>query len=501
MLFYLAQFGAGASVSIWPLAVLAISVVFIVAAISVMRLHAFVALILAAFLVGWLTKPETLHTAAQENGVYEPGKPEPGHAVAAVILAAKGFGKTAEGIGIVIALAAIIGMCLMDSGAADVIVRRFMKFFGEKRAGIALLCSGFFLSIPVFFDTVFFLLAPIARALGLRTGKNYLFYVLAICGGGAITHSIVPPTPGPLLVGERLDLDLGATIIAGILAGLIPATVALLVAKRIDARMPVPVRETPGASISQLQELSDREDGELPAFGIAVLPVVLPVALLAIASFLALGQTRFPGIVDAFGGPENFERIYRVFEILGNKVIALFLGAAVAMWIYLRQTKLTLHDLGEQLKAPLETAGLIILITSAGGAFGAMIRHAAVGDTIQALGENRSLNYVLLAWLVTAVVRVAQGSATVAMITGVGLMAAIIGDGSSLPYHPVYIFLAIGFGSIILSWMNDSGFWIVGKLTGLTEQETLKSWTIVLTVISVVGLIQTLVFATILPFK
>ena len=142
-----------------------------------------------------------------------------------------------------------------------------------------------------------------------------------------------------------------------------------------------------------------------------------------------------------------------------------------------------------------------VTASSLGGAFGAMIRLSGVGEVIGELATDFNISYVLLAWLVTAIIRIAQGSATVAMITGVGLMSAIIGDGSGLDYHPLYVFLAIGFGSITLSWMNDSGFWVVQRLSGFTEKETLKTWSVLLTAIAVLGLVITLVGSAILPFK
>ena len=160
-----------------------------------------------------------------------------------------------------------------------------------------------------------------------------------------------------------------------------------------------------------------------------------------------------------------------------------------------------MSTLAKALEDPLQTAGVIILITGAGGAFGGMIRLAGIGETIEALAQSYGISYILLAWGATAIIRIAQGSATVAMITGVGLMAAILGDGSGLDYHPLYIFLAIGFGSITLSWMNDSGFWVVQRLSGFTEKETLKTWSVLLLAISLLGLVQTLAFSKILPFK
>jgi GntP family gluconate:H+ symporter len=473
--------------SYWPFGILAISVLFIVIAITVLRLHAFLALVLAALLAGWLSKAGSM-----------PDSEGLSHGVAVLETAAAAFGRTAGGIGIVIALASIIGMALMESGAADKIVRCFMRFFGEKRGGVALLVSGFILSIPVFFDTVFFLLVPLARALAARTGKNFMFFVLAIGGGGALTHSIVPPTPGPLLVADAMNLDLGIVIVAGLGAGLLPAWGIYYVAKWLGERVPVPLREVAGATREDLNKILQKKDHELPPFWISILPVVLPVFFIAAASFLGVAGTKMPGVVEALGGPDRFASLQTFFDFIGNKTFALLLGAVIALGIYFVQEKLSFREMGEKLGPPLETAGLIILITSAGGAFGAMIRYAGVGDAIEAVAEGRGINYVLLAWCITAVVRVAQGSATVSMITGSALMTAIIA-GKDLPYHPVYIYLAIGFGSIILSWMNDSGFWVVGKLSGFTEKETLKSWSVMTTALSIMGLVEIMILIKI-PF-
>lgn len=559
----LAQASAGEGLSYWPLGVLVISVAFIVVAISVLRLHAFLALLLATLLAGWLTTPGRLprEVTATELSVFEiissqapctleaiqeglgaRGFPKDAaalqvtrllakeliwedkfhgrsayrarttvaeatkmrganHFVAALDQAARDFGTAAGNIGVVIALASIIGICLMESGAADKIVRRFMGLFGERRAALALLASGFFLSIPVFFDTVFFLLIPIARALAVRTGKHYTLYVMAMCGGGAITHSMVPPTPGPLLVADALKLDLGLAIVAGLATGILPAVVVYHVARWMDRAYATPLRETAGASMADLRAIVSRRDEDLPGFGWSVLPIVLPAGLIALASFLDLAGKRFPWLVSWLGGAEGFATVNATAQFFGNKTMALLLGAGIAMGIYLRQYRLTLAGLGEKLGPALETAGVIILITSAGGAFGAMIRHSGVGEVIKDLAVGREINYVLLAWAVTAVIRIAQGSATVAMITGSALMHAIIGDGAGLPYHLAYIYLAVGFGSIILSWMNDSGFWVVAKLGGFTERETLKSWTVMLTVISVTGLIETWLLASALPLR
>ena len=185
----------------------------------------------------------------------------------------------------------------------------------------------------------------------------------------------------------------------------------------------------------------------------------------------------------------------------------MFLAAIVSLFILAKQSlsnnenndKSLINLISTQLKEPISTAGIIILITGAGGAYGGMIRLSGVGKAMENVSNNFNISYILLAWLVTAIIRIAQGSATVAMITGVGLMAAILSNVQDLGYHPLYIYLAIGFGSITLSWMNDSGFWVVQRLSGFTEKETLKTWSVLLTAISLVGLISCLLASKLIP--
>lgn len=482
---------AGTAVSYWPLVVLAVSVVGVVVGIALLRLHPFIVLMLAAILVGLMS-------------AQLPGVPPADGLVQAVELPMTEFGTAAGRIAFIILLASIIGMCMLESGAADRIVRRIMVVLGEQRAALALLASGFLLSIPVFFDTVFFLLVPLARALALRTGRDYMLYVMAISAGGVLTHSLVAPTPGPLLVAEALrpaGVDLGVSMVGGLVAGLLPAIGALYLVRWLNRRIPVPVRDTPGASLDDLNQIANRPDVDLPGFGVSLLPIALPVLLIATTSFVDMAQASLPAVVTAFGGPVWFGRIKHWIDFVGNRNVAMLIGTAIALVLLARQKRMGIRQLGEAMGPPIELAGVIILITAAGGAFGAMIRHSGVGDVIGVLARGYGINLVLLAWSVTAVIRLAQGSATVAMLTGVGLMAAIIGDGSSLPFHPLYVFLAIGFGSMIASWMNDSGFWVVGRLSGFTERETLMTWTVLTTFISIVGLVEVLIASYVLPFR
>lgn len=453
------------TLSYWPLAVLLIGTLAVVLFIVVFRLHAFIALMLAAILVGILgqTVPEGANAwvLAVENSMKE-------------------FGVTAGKVAFVIAIASVLGIALTESGAAERIVNQLIQLFGASRAGIALLVAGFILSIPVFFDTVFFLLVPLAIVLAQKTGKNFALFVMAIGCGAVITHSVVPPTPGPLLMAEDLKLDMGFVILVGVLSGILPAFVGYKYSQRQNARMNVLPPDF-------LEGDSAKNKMELPSFGVSMLPILLPLLLIIAAS-----------AVKMFLGERN-DLFTQSITFLGNKNIAMFLGLLISLYLWAKHQRLTLKALGEKMERPLEIAGLIILITAAGGAFGAMIRSTGIGEMIQGMSANGfSINLVIVAWLMAAVVKFAQGSSTVAIITTAGIMSAIIST-TNLPYHPIYLFLAIGYGAMVGSWMNDSGFWIVGKLSGMTEKQTLQTWTTLLAVIGTVGGIQALVMSYILP--
>lgn len=501
--------------------VLVVGVAFIIAAIAWWKLSPFIALILAALLVGILSPSPLINPdkkveidlalaplrarleakeidEAQFEAEARPirARIQGSPAVLAMELTAQEFGNTAAGIGIVIVLAALIGQCLMESGAADKITRRFLALLGERRAGLALLGSGYFLSIPVFFDTVFFLLVPLARALRMRTGKSYLFYILAIAAGGVLTHSLVPPTPGPLLMVDTLKMDLGKTILGGFLLGLPIALIfGLGFARWSDRRTPVPFREAPGLTHAELEALVQREEKDLPGFWPSILPVLLPVLLITGDSILqALQKT---GTLDVSQATLDFSAFF------GNKNIALFLAALCASWVLIRKNRLTLLQFRERTEPAMLSAGLIILITSAGGAFGKMLAKTGISDAIKAVSEGgdpgSGVHYLLLAWGIAAVMKLAQGSGTVSMITASGMMAAILGPTPALPYNMLYIFSAIAYGSLSVSWMNDSGFWVVCKLSGFTEGETLRTWTPLLIVLSLAGLVEVLIVSAILP--
>lgn len=452
------------TISYWPLAVLFIGIVAVVVQIAVFRIHAFVALTLAGILVGMLSL----------NG--------DGALVRSIELTMIEMGNTTGKIAFVIALASVLGVALTESGAAEKIVIKFLGFFGEKLAAIALLLTAFVLAIPVFFDTVFFLVIPIAMSFGRRIGKNYMFYVLAVGIGGVLTHSIVPPTPGPLIIAETLSINLGLVILVGLVACVVPAILTFIFAKKISANYDVKVPD--------IGSISEPDEKNMPSFGLSILPILVPLVLIILAS-----------IVDLIEPHAGKSTIAVVVIFFGNKNMAMLIGSTLALWLLARQKGWGMKELCKEFDKPLELAGVIILITSAGGAFGAMIKNSGIGHMIEEMtSQGVSLNFILLAWLIAAVMKFAQGSGTVAMITTSGIMTALM-QSVDIAFHSVYIYLAIGFGSLLGSWMNDSGFWVVSKLSGITQEQMLKTWTVTLGVISFIGLIQTLLMSFLFPLK
>ena len=473
-----------------PLWILLVGVVVVVGGVLVLRLHAFLALLLGALAVGGLTPAASIRTFALDRGM---------SAQAAQDLSAQtvgervanGFGSTCGKIGILIAMASIIGKCLLDSGAADRIVRSTLRLLGERGAPVAFLSSGFLLAVPVFFDTVFYLMIPLGKAMRMRTGRNYLLYVLTITAGATMAHSLVPPTPGPLFVASELKVDVGTMILAGGFVGFFCALYGLVHALVVNRIMDVPLRESAEISLADLQALAQRDERQLPPLGLSLLPIVLPVVLIAGNTVLAMteqGVSSHAGLRD----------LVWLMSVLGNKNIALILSAAVALATLVWQTRASRQELATAVQSALASGGIIILITSAGGAFGGVLQQTGIGARIEQLAQHYQIAVLPLAFLVTALVRTAQGSATVAMITAVGILAGMA-DAVQLGFHPVYIALAIGCGSKPITWMNDSGFWVICKMSGMTEAETLKSVTPMTTIMGLIGLLVTMLCATFLP--
>ncbi len=448
-----------------PLVILLIAVVLVFVLIIRWKINAFAALITAAILIGLLSPEIPLGDVM--------GK------------VAERFGGVVGRIGVAIAMAAIIGQCLMQSGAADKITRRFIHWFGKKYSSLSMVASGYVLSVPVFHDTVFYLLVPLARSMTMREGgKRYILNTLAIGAGGAATHVFVPPTPGPLAMAMEMNVDLGLTIIVGLVVALPASMAAWGYAWWIDSKLQIPIREAPGLSLAELEVIANRSEDELPGFWKSLSPIFLPVALI---TGNTITNTFFAGTEAA-----------RIMGFLGNPTFALMLSASTALWVLASEKGMSLRDLAGPTEQAIKDAGLIILITAGGGAFGGMLVEAGVGTLLGELAKSAGVSYLVLGFGVAMMLRIAQGSATVAMITVSSILAPLVVDAPPA-YHAVYILMAIGGGSITGGWMNDSGFWVYRTMTGLTEIEALKTKTISLAVLGVTGFFAAWVGSVLFP--
>jgi len=502
-------------VSWYPFFILAVGIAVVLGGIVLLRVNAFIALLSAALVVSFM--------------VGGPGPDGAGGLTDPIVRVVAGFGATAGAIGIVIALAAVIGEAMMRSGAADRIVQMFLALLGEKRGGAVMMSSGFVLSVPVFFDTAFYLLVPLARSLYKATDRHYLRYLVAIAAGGVATHAIVPPTPGPLFVANVFDVNLGVMIAIGCVVALPAAICGLLYGRWIDHRMPLrPFQDTEDPTSEELAPSGPAEDHPLPGLAVSLLPIVLPILLITgnavvkalahqaliradAAARLLRGDALDLAILESGANGSALGAAFRWTNVLGNPNFALFLSAVIALLtLWVRRRYLT-SSIPRIVETALMSGGVIILITAAGGAFGAVLRSAGLGEAIRGLAESSVagggspslLTGTPLLWIafgVAALIKFAQGSSTTAMIVTSGMIVAMI-NPASLTFHPAYLAATIGAGSLVGGWMNDSGFWIYAKMGGLTEVQALKSWTPTLAIVGTVAFALVLILATVLPMR
>jgi GntP family gluconate:H+ symporter len=403
-------------------------------------------------------------------------------------------------------MAAIVGQTLLESRAAERIVLSARRMLGDDRAGLAFLVSGFLLGIPVFFDTVFYLLIPLGKVMRLRSGRDYTLYVLCIVAGATMTHSLVPPTPGPLFVAAELRAGVGQMILGGLAVSAVAALAGYAYAAWANRRWDVPLRESAipaNLKPADAEQAAAAEAGEkaargnadvtrLPPLWLSLAPILLPVLFISAAS--VVGTPAPDPARPAWQGAA-----FAALRALGDKNLALTVAAGIGL-LMVAARQPDRKRLAASVGDALSSAGVIILITAAGGAFGYVLRQTDIASTIKDLLPPTKLALLPLAFLITTLVRTAQGSATVAMVTAAGIVSPIAAAGSAaLGFHPVYLALAIGCGSKPVMWMNDSGFWIIGRMSGFTEAETLRTATVMMTLMGVTGLVATVLAAWLLP--
>lgn len=438
------------------------SVILLLFFVLKLKISAFISLLIVSIYVGFLSgmPPERIITSIQQ-----------------------GMGGTLGFVAIVVGLGAIFGQMLESSGGAFALARTLVRKFSQKRAPSAMVLAGFIVAIPVFFDVGFIILVPIIYALARNTGKSLLFYGIPLLAGLAVTHSFIPPTPGPVAVAEIINAQLGWVVLFGLILGFPVAILAGPVwGKYISKKIMVfPPKEF----------VDDFSSNSTPDETTQEPPSLLLIALLiGTPLFLILLNTLVDVLVDHQVLQQTI--FTRTIEFIGHPFSALIIATLMAIYFLCIRRGMPQNKILELSTKALGPAGIIILITGAGGVFKEILIDSGIGSILAESMAGSSLPPIFLAWLLASVVRVTQGSATVAMITAAGIMAPLIHEINLTDPHRALVVLAIASGATLLSHVNDSGFWLVGKYLGMNEKQTLQSWTVMESIIALGGLATTM---------
>ncbi|GAA4735874.1 GntP family permease [Isoptericola chiayiensis] len=443
------------------LAIAAAAVALLLLLIIKVRLHAFVALILVSLLT------------AVAAGL-------PAGGIVDVLL--DGFGSTLAAVALLVGLGAMLGRLVETSGGAAVLTDALISRFGERRAPLALGIASLLFGFPIFFDAGLVVMLPIVFAVARRLGGSVLLYGLPVAGAFSVMHIYVPPHPGPVAASEFLGANVGIVLLVGLVAALPTWYVtAYLFGRFAGRRFELPVPEILGRA-------DDAQTANPPRFGAVVGILLLPLVL--IFANTGLETAASAGWVEGESG------VVAVAGLLGSTPVALLITVLVAAWVLGRRRGIEGTALEKTLDSALGPVASVILITGAGGMFGGVLRATGIGDALADVLGDLGLPVIVAGFLIAAVLRVAQGSATVALTTAAGLIAPAVAAGGYGAVELAAVVVAVAAGSVVLSHVNDSGFWLVGRFFDMDVRTTLRTWTVMETGIGVMGFgIACLVFA------
>jgi gluconate:H+ symporter, GntP family len=420
-----------------------------------------------------------------------------------------GMGKVLAHVAPIVSLGAMLGKMLEVSGGAQRIADNLLKLFGDQRAPLALGVTGLIFGIPVFFDVGIIVLAPVVYAAAKRGGKGMLFYALPLAGGLAIVHGLLPPHPGPVAAAGLLHADLGLIIVLGLVCA-IPAWIlggylySRWIAKRIFVPIPPyveesfhdeydeqgarPVGEPPAGSVAPI----DRSSGGSPSGpATATMTVAAPVgtkpappvgfgtvlAIILLPIVLILLQT-FSGLI--INDPQN--PVQEVLGFIGAPLMALLIGVLASFYVLgIRRGWSRVH-LITVAESALKPVGMILLVVGAGGVFGSVLVASGVGKVLSSSLTSTGLPLIVLAFVIALALRIAQGSATVAIVATSGIIASLVAQAHLSGPQLALICIAMGAGATSTSHVNDAGYWLVSRYFGISEKDTLKSWTVLETI-------------------
>ncbi len=381
----------------------------------------------------------------------------------------KGVGSTLGGLALILCLGAVLGKILEISGAAEQVSSTLIKSFGEKNIQWAVLITGFLIGIPIYYNAGFVILVPLVFSIAKRTGLSLLYIAIPMAAALSTTHCFLPPHPGPVVLVNAFHANMGQTLIYGIII----ATPAVIIAGpflgRVLKRLPVSTSDLFGTTRVAPEKLP----GALSSFTIALLPVLL-ITLAVIAN----------AVLDK----ENIFR--KILAFTGDSNIALLLAVLAAIYYFGVREKYSMPEIMRWVNEAISGIAMILLIITAGGVFKQVLIDSGAGLYIASFSSKLSMPPLLFAWILTALLRVTLGSATVAGLTAAGIAAPLVVSGS-IP--PELMVLAVGAGSVFGSHINDSGFWMFKEFFKLSLKQTFLSWTVMETLISIIGLAGVLI--------
>jgi GntP family gluconate:H+ symporter len=389
----------------------------------------------------------------------------------------KGVGSALGHIALVVGLGTMLGKMMAESGAAERIANTLIDAFGHKNVHWAMMVVALLVGLPVFFEVGFVLLIPIAFNVAKRTGTSMLMVGIPMVAGLSVVHGLIPPHPAALFAVNAYHADIGRTILYALIVGIPTAIIAGPLFAKLISRFVFPNGDNP-----LLAQFIERDSSRpLPGLGITLATILLPVVLMMLGSW-----------ADDIFTAKSFPN--QVLHLIGNSVIALLIAALVSFYTFGKACGFdrdAILKFTNECMAPI--AGITLLV-GAGAGFGQILRDSGISTAIVALATGANLSPLLLGWFVAALIRVATGSATVAMITACGIVAPIVASVAGV--RPELMVLATGAGSLILSHVNDGGFWLVKEYFNMTVAETFKTWTVCETLISVIALLFTLALST-----
>ena len=380
----------------------------------------------------------------------------------------EGMGSTLGFVAVVVGLGAMFGAILEHSGGAEALAQYLLKSFGEKNASWALMITGFFIAIPVFFDVAFIILIPLVYSLQRKTKKSLLLYAIPLLAGLAITHAFIPPTPGPVAVADILNADLGWVILVGFIVGIPTAIVSgPIFGKFIASKI----------FIAAPKKIDKKVVDNFPPIRLILSIIATPILLIVLNTL----------VTSPISSDLNLsENTITWLQMIGHPFSALIIANLMAWYLLGIRRGVSKAILSKITSASLAPAGIIILLTGAGGVFKQMLITTGTGEMLANYFSSIGLSVLFFSFLAAVCVRILQGSSTVAMITAAGITSSLI----TVPlgeFHTALIVISIAAGASILSHVNDSGFWLVSNYLGLSEKDTFRSWSMMTLILALFG--------------